>query len=189
MESKPSKTSKIELSHQQRVALVELLKGGTDAAAAKAAGVNRSTVNSWRLFNPLFILEYRQQSNAITEATLSAWQDQMKEATQAALTAVTAACNAGDINTSKWLLDKSTALPEAATAAYLQIVTKPVIKSEDVNQIIREIAEREVSEATRTNPDFEEVDLFENAIEGRKRKAVNSLIAQLQKENGHLYDL
>lgn len=180
-----AKTSKTgDLTHQQKMAMAELLKGSSDSTAAKIAGVSRQTVNDWRLHNPAFVLEFNKQSNAITAALLSSWQDKMLDATTYALEAITVACKAGDVATAKWLLDKSMALPESATAAYKQLTEKPTMLSEDVDLIIREVAINDVDGLLQLQP---EPDPF--ADNPRRDKAVSLMVSKLKKEYSHLYEL
>lgn len=71
---------------KQNRALVKLLAGGTDAQAAKAAGVNRRTVFEWRHDDPVFAAEYRRRQEAIFDRAM---RGLMKDVDKAARTVST----------------------------------------------------------------------------------------------------
>jgi len=71
---------------KQNRALIKLLAGGTDAQAAKAAGVNRRTVFEWRHDDPVFATEYRSRQEAIFDRAM---RGLMKDVDKAARTVST----------------------------------------------------------------------------------------------------
>lgn len=173
-----AKVGKISnLTPQQMIAIPVLAKGARDEEAGKAAGVSRQTVNTWRLYDPEFIQELRRQCNITSEAILATYVDTMKEMTGYALDAVMGACKAGDVSTAKWVLDKATTLPEACTAAYRDITGKPVIQSECVDSIIKEVAEREVNDYLENDSDslnfFRKEEMLVDATNSLKAKHSN----------------
>ena len=73
--SKPDRTRQvIEVKPEQDLALMVLLRGGTDEEAAAAAGVARQTVNGWVNSDPAFVAELNRRRQLVW----GAYQDRLR---------------------------------------------------------------------------------------------------------------
>ena len=81
-----------QLTDPQRLAIAELLAGATDEQAAKAAGVTRQTVNTWRNHDPEFAAELNRRRSELWEGHT----DRLRTLVGAALGVVTDDLQNGD---------------------------------------------------------------------------------------------
>jgi hypothetical protein len=126
-----SDKSRRKLSDSQHIAIQKLLAGATDIEAAKAAGVERQTVNHWKHNDPAFSQELIRQRAEIWEDT----RNQLKGMVLNALSTISKAVNEGDTKAAMWLLDKIN-LDEIATEEINELKNAK-------NQIIDEEKEKE----------------------------------------------
>lgn len=147
--AKTSKTS--TLTAIQSIAITELVKGSRDEEAAKVAGVARSTVNYWKRCDPDFLIELNRQVNLVRRATISGHVDLIRQATEAALACVLNAIKAGDITTSKWLLDSATGLKDEVSKAFRVVTEIPELLPEADEEIMLIVAGNMATEILKEN--------------------------------------
>jgi hypothetical protein len=125
----------LELTAEQRVAIVKLTSGRTRGEAANAAGVSRMTLYRWLNHDPAFQAAY----NAWEQDVLMTAQGQLAAGTQDAVATVLGAIRGGDSKLAWKLLESQgvSARPAAGSTDVEELRRREVLERKK-----REVAER-----------------------------------------------
>jgi len=148
--AKPDKTQ--QLSIEQLNAIDLLVMGHTDREVAEAVGVNRSTVTSWRLYNPDFIATLNRRRKEVWGAAA----DRLRKLLLKAMDVLEQALDSGDASIAMQLVK----------IAQISVVPTGETEREDVLQKMADtVRSRQLSSYFLRGTSFGNTDLSDVEVE------------------------